>query len=307
MQGSVIEKSLQKIYPAFFINQTSSGTSALIAILTVLKNSSKKREVLIPSVVCPSVLFAVNFLGLKPIFVDMEMIFFNMDINSIKKKINKNTLSIICVHCYGISANIVKISNIAKKNKIFMIEDACLNFGGKLNKKYYGSYGDASIVSFGYDKIISESGGALIVKNKNKHLKIRKILKNNPMLSNITINKQGFLKKIEMLDENIYKRNANAKYLYDNLELKNLIKPLFRENDVYWRYPVLYKHSREKLIQEANKKKVIITSHYPAINRFQYNSRLRNAKIFDNSVVNFFVRDGTSKKYLNSICSLLNK
>ena len=85
MQGSVIEKSLQKIYPSFFINQTSSGTSALIAILTVLKNSSKKREVLIPSVVCPSVLFAVNFLGLKPVFVDMEIIFFNMDINSIKK------------------------------------------------------------------------------------------------------------------------------------------------------------------------------------------------------------------------------
>ena len=60
-------------------------------------------------------------------------------------------------------------------------------------------------------------------------------------------------------------------------------------------------------IQEASKKKVIITSHYPAINRFQYNSRLKNAKIFDNSVVNFFVKDTTPKKYLNSICSLLNK
>jgi len=95
--------------------------------------------------------------------------------------------------------------------------------------------------------------------------------------------------------------------LYDNLELKNLIKPLFRKNDVYWRYPVLYRHNREKLIQEASKKKVIITSHYPAINRFQYNSRLKNAKIFDNSVVNFFVKDTTPKKYLNSICSLLNK
>ena len=110
MLNSPIEKSLEKIYPDFFISQTSSGTSALVSILLALKkHKSNKNEVIIPSVVCPAVLHAVNFVGLKPVFVDMETTFFNMDLNSIKSKIGKRTLAIICVHCYGLAADIFKI------------------------------------------------------------------------------------------------------------------------------------------------------------------------------------------------------
>ena len=69
-----------------------------------------------------------------------------------------------------------------QKKKIFLIEDACLNFGGKLNKKYYGSFGDASIVSFGYDKILPESGGALMIKNKKKFLFIKDFFKKSRVL-----------------------------------------------------------------------------------------------------------------------------
>ena len=57
-----------------------------------------------------------------------------------------------------------------------------MNFGGKLNKKFYGTFGDASIVSFGYDKILSEKGGAVIVKNKSVYFKIKKYLISNPFL-----------------------------------------------------------------------------------------------------------------------------
>jgi perosamine synthetase len=306
MHDNFIEKNLQRFYSDYFINQTSSGTSALICILAALKNK-KKNEVIIPSVVCPSILFAVNFLSLKPIFVDMEKIFFNMDVGSIRKKISKNTLAIICVHCYGIAANIPAVSKIAKKSKIFMIEDACLNFGGKINGQYYGSFGDASVLSFGYDKILSEKGGALLVKNKRLNLIIKKFLKKNTVFNDIKINKKSFVRKLETLDENIYIRNKNAKYLNDNLTLKNLIKPKFRASDVYWRYPLLYKGSRENMIRKAKRKKIIITSHYPALNKFQYNSELKNAELFNDSVLNIFVRDKNSQKYLDNVCHLLNK
>ena len=142
-----------------------------------MTKDSDKDEVIIPSVVCPSVMFAVNFLCLKPIFVDMELNFFNMCIKDLKKKISKETLAIIGVHCFGIAADINSLVSICKKKKIFLIEDACLNFGGKLNQKYYGEFGDASIVSFGYDKILSEKGGALMIK---KNFYTLRIFKKNP-------------------------------------------------------------------------------------------------------------------------------
>ena len=90
------------------------------------------------------------------------------------------------------------------------------------------------------------------------------------------------------------------------MSTKNLIKPRFRKSDVYWRYPVLYKKNREKIINKAKNKKIIITSHYPALNKFQHNSKLKNAKVFDSSVINFFVKDKNSSKYLDNICKLLN-
>ena len=257
MLNSPIEKSLEKIYPDCFISQTSSGTSALVSILLALKkHKSNKNEVVIPSVVCPAVLHAVNFVGLKPVFVDMETTFFNMDLNSIKSKIGKRTLSIICVHCYGLAADIFKIKKILKKNKIFLIEDACLSFGGKLNNKYFGSFGDASIISFGYDKILSEAGGALIIKNKKIYFKVKKIINDNPVLGEVNLNKKRFLKKIDALEENIYIRKINAKIFYSNLPSNILIKPKFRNEDVYWRYPVICKLNREKMIERAKKKKI---------------------------------------------------
>ena len=307
MSDHVIETCLKKVYSKRFISHTSSGTSALIALLFALKEKNKdKNEVIIPSVVCPSLLFAVNFLSLRPIFADMETKYFNMDVAHVRKLINKKTLTIVCVHCYGIASEIIKISDIAKRKKIFLIEDICLNFGGKLNKKFYGTFGDASIVSFGYDKIISEGGGALILKNKKIYVKIKKFLKSNPVLIKASINKKKFIKKINSLDKNILIRNSNAKFLYENIRSKSFIKPKFRDSDVYWRYPILCKINREKLIFEAVKKGIIITSHYPNLGKFQHNTNLKNANKFDKNVINIFVKNKNSKNYLKKVCNFLN-
>jgi len=307
MNNHIIVTSLKKFYSKRFISQTSSGTAALISLLETLKKKTKeKNEVIIPSVVCPSILFAVNFLSLKPVFVDMETKYFNMSLAHIKKSINKRTLSIVCVHCYGIASEIIKISKIAKKKKIFLIEDICLNFGGKLNNKFYGSFGDAAIVSFGYDKIISEKGGAVIIKKKKTYLKIKKYLASNPFLLKVDVSKKRFIKKIDSLNKNILNRNSNAKFLYDNIKSRSFIKPKFRKSDVYWRYPILCKINRKKLISDAIKKGIIITSHYPNLGKFQYNTNLKNAECFDKSIINIFVKNKNSNKYLKEVCNFLN-
>ena len=307
MYNNLIERNLSQYFQDFYITRSSSGTSAIIAVLKSLVQDSNKDEVIIPSVVCPSVMFAVNFLCLKPVFVDMELNFFNMCVKDLKKKISKKTLAIIGVHCFGLAANINSLVKLCKKKKIFLIEDVCLNFGGKFNNKYYGSFGDASIVSFGYDKILSESGGALMIKNKKKFLFIKNFLKKNPEFFEFRLNEKSFQSKFDKLEETIEKRKNNAKKFFLQLKSKNIIKPKLREEDVYWRYPIIYKGDREKLINKANKKDLIITKHYPSINKFQSNSNLKVAKIMDQSILNFFVKPGTNEKYIDNICSLIKK
>ena len=89
MHNNLIEKNLSQFFQDFYITRSSSGTSAIIAILKSLIKDCNKDEVIIPSVVCPSVMFAVNFLCLKPVFVDMELNFFNMCIKDLKKDLQK--------------------------------------------------------------------------------------------------------------------------------------------------------------------------------------------------------------------------
>lgn len=308
MRETLIELSLQKLFKDRYIIRTSSGTSSLIAILKVLSEQSLKDEVILPSVACPSLLFAINFLKLKPVFIDMETSYFNMDIKDLKKKITKKTLAIIGAHCFGIANDIKAIKKISKVRNIFFIEDACLNFGGKKWNKYYGSFGDVGVISFGYDKILSVAGGgALIIKSKKIFIKIIKFLKKNPLFYKFNFKSKNFKKKFNKLEKNIKLRNTNAKKYYDNLLSKNIIKPKFRVDDVYWRYPILIKKNRDKLIKLAYKKNLIITKHYPDVSRFQSFSNLKIAKIFDKSVINIFVKEKTSEKYINSICKLINK
>ena len=70
---------------------------------------------------------------------------------------------------------------------------------------------------------------------------------------------------------------------------------------------MISKINRTKLIRDAKKIGIIITSHYPSINRFQHNSHLKNADIFDKSVINVFVTKQKTKNYLQKVCNFLNK
>ena len=305
------KNEIQNLFPKKYVIETSSGTASLIVCLEMLKKKSntKKTEVLIPSVCCPSVLFAVNITGLKPVFIDMEFKRFNMSITDIKKKINKNTLAVICVHCFGIAADINLLKKSLNKKKISIIEDACLIFGGKSeNGLHHGNKGDMAVFSFGYEKIIDlNSGGLIILKSVQDKILAKKILRNNKFFSKKIFKNSKFLSKFKKIKENINTRFVNAKKFEEKLNGKNIIKPKITNEDVIWRYSIIIKKNREKLIEVAKKKGLIITSHYPALDKFQTNSKLKNSKLFDKNLINLFVKEGTTDEYIEKTCKLINR
>ena len=77
---------------------------------------------------------AIVACGAKPVFVDCDDRF-QIDIEALKKNIKENK-SDYSVHWGGASPDIQQIVQLAKKNKLFVVEDACMGIGGKINEKH---------------------------------------------------------------------------------------------------------------------------------------------------------------------------
>ena len=155
---------------------------------------SKGDEVIVPAQTHVATAHAVELLGAKPVFVDCELETGNIDAKKIEKKITKKTKAIAVVLFLGIPADMIKIKRIAKKHKLFILEDCALSLGAKIQRKHTGLFGDAGVFSFYPVKhITTGEGGILITNNKKIAEKIKS-------------------KKAFGVDKNYNQRNYPGKY-----------------------------------------------------------------------------------------------
>jgi perosamine synthetase len=151
-----------------------SGRGALYAILKSL-GIGQNDEVIIPAFTCVVVPNAVIATGAKPIYIDITNSL-TMDTEDIERHITSKTKAIIVQHTFGIPNDMQTITAIAKKHKLFIVEDVAHTIGGKDSnqKKLLGTFGIASIFSFGRDKALSSVfGGIVITSDEELGKKIR--------------------------------------------------------------------------------------------------------------------------------------
>jgi dTDP-4-amino-4,6-dideoxygalactose transaminase len=138
-------------------------------------------------VICQSLTFvasanAILYQGAQPIFVDSETKTWGMDPELLEKAIlhcmslEKKPKAIVPVHLYGMPVNMVEIMRIAKKYRIPVIEDAAEALGSSINGKMCGSFGDFGIISFNGNKIITTSGGGMLLSDNPKKIEKAKFL-----------------------------------------------------------------------------------------------------------------------------------
>lgn len=102
--------------------------------------------------------------GAKPVYVDIDPVTFNIDPEKIEDAITENTKAIIPVHLYGQMADMERISEIAKKHNLGVVEDAAQAIGAKHNGKSVGELGSAATYSFFPTKNLGAYGdGGMIV------------------------------------------------------------------------------------------------------------------------------------------------
>ena len=164
----------------------------------------KGSEIIMPPITIKAILDVVLEAGLKPVFVDLNLDDFSYDLNDLKKKINKNTKSILISYLYGIIPDVNKIVNIAKEHDLFIMEDfsQCLN--GKYNDKKTGNFGHIGIYSSSTTKTLDTYGGGLCVTNsKGYYDQLKMLQEKQTSASRINLFKKVLLDFIRNLLTNI--------------------------------------------------------------------------------------------------------
>ena len=186
---------------------TNSGSSANLMALSALtsplsrKKFPLKGEVLVPAVCWSTSLWPIVQNNLKPIFVDVELDTFNIDLDKLEKKISKNTVAIMLVHVLGLSTNMKKLKKIIRKYKIELIEDTCESLGAKFDNKNLGTFGRFGTYSFYYSHQITSGEGGMITCDSIEDYNILKSIRSHGW-SRDTIFHSKFSKKYPQIDNN---------------------------------------------------------------------------------------------------------
>ena len=248
------EKLFAKFVGAKYAISMSNGTVALISSLSLI--IKKNDFVALPALTFGACANAILSVCAKPVFIDTEKNKWLISFEDLKKKYQKTPFkALINVHLNGYAtADIVKIKNFCKINKIFLIEDCAEAFGTRINKKHVGTFGDIGTFSLFANKTITTGEGGMCITNNLNTAKKIKILRDHGMdpkkkywhivkgynhrmtnlQATIGISQMRQVKKIFSLRKKIYKQYTSRlkfKNFFDNIESEKNTKPIM------WYFP----------------------------------------------------------------------
>jgi dTDP-4-amino-4,6-dideoxygalactose transaminase len=255
-------------------------------------------------VLCPSLTFAasvncIRYTGAIPVFCDIRAADdLNIDPGEIEKKITPRTKAIVVVHLAGFPADMDKIMDIAKRNKLYVIEDACHGPLSEYKNKKIGAIGDIGCFSFFSNKNISTGEGGMLITNNKSFNERARLLRSHGMTTmsyqratghatTYDIIELGYnfrmddirasiaIAQLQKLSEDIKRRIwIRKKYIEYLSDIKNIIIPFKNNHELVSNYimPIVLSDStrekRESVRDYLHKKGIQTSIHYPAVHRF---------------------------------------
>lgn len=253
---------------------------------------------------------SISFTGAAPVWVDCDEKTYNIDASKIESKITKKTKAIMPVHLYGQMADMDKIVKIAKKHKLFIIEDACQAHGAAYKGKKAGSFGDFAAFSFYPGKNLGAYGdGGAIVTNNKKIYNIIKTMRNYGQSKKyyhdyLAWNRRldalqaGILRvKLKYLDEWNRKRRENAKIYKSWLgNIDKIVLPFTQDyNEHSYHLFVIRTKKRDQLRAYLSSKGIETGIHYPI--------PIHKQKAYENYVLKDYALP-VAEKYAKEVLSL---
>jgi CDP-6-deoxy-D-xylo-4-hexulose-3-dehydrase len=171
----LFERDFARYIGSRFSILVNSGSSAnLLAFYTLTSTKLGERaikpgdEVITTAAGFPTTINPMVQFGCIPVFVDVDIPGYNIKVDDIEKAITPKTKAIMIAHALGNPFNLEVVMAIAKKYKLWVIEDNCDSLGATYNNKKTGTFGDLATVSFyPAHHITMGEGGAVLINNAN--------------------------------------------------------------------------------------------------------------------------------------------
>lgn len=291
-----LEQTLAEYLKVPYLSLFSNGTLALITALQELKITG---EVITTPYSFVATTHALWWNNIKPVFVDIEPDFLNIDPKKIEAAITPKTTAIMPVHVYGNPCDVEKIEEIADIYGFKVIYDAAHAFGVKYKGNSILNYGDLSILSFHATKVYNTIEGGAIVCHDEKTKKRIDYLKNFGFAGETTVVAPGInakmneiqaaygLLQLKTIDENIKQRQRISNLYKELLKDINGISFLENKGEVDFNYayfPIFidsskYRLTRDELYDKLKDNNIFGRRYfYPLISQFPTYSGLDSAK-----------------------------
>ena len=241
-----LEKELAEFLGVPYISLFANGTLGLVTALQVLRITDEVITTPYSFVATTNSLWWNN---IKPVFVDIEPDFCNLDPEKIEAAITPKTTAIMPVHVYGNPCNVERIQEIADIYGLKVIYDAAHAFGNKYKGQSVLNFGDLSIVSFHATKVFNTFEGGAIISHDEKTKKRIDYLKNFGFANETTVTSPGINSKMNEMQA-----------AFGLLQLKNHDKNILKRKNI----AEVYK--KELMDIEG----VTILNEYPGIENYNH-------------------------------------
>jgi perosamine synthetase len=315
---SLFEKKFSTIFKNKFSLTVSSGTTGLQLALKAI-GIKEGDEVIVPNLTFAATANSVIHAGAIPVFADIDKNSYNISPKSIEFKITSKTKAIICVHLYGQPCDMVQIKKIAKKNKLYLVEDCAEALGSKYKRKFISSFGDVSVFSFFGNKTLTTGEGGMLVTSKKEIFLKAKSLRDHGMDTKKKYwhNEVGFnfrmtnlqaavgLAQLEKIDKIINKKIKIAKIYKKEIEKINknidnkIILPASLAGcyNTFWLYNI-----RIKNFSETDRDKLILRLQEVGVESRNFFYPMSRMKIYKKYLKKFETFPNSDEVYQNGIC-----
>ncbi|GHT73780.1 aminotransferase [Bacteroidia bacterium] len=241
------EQNLSKFIGSKNVIGVANGLDALRLIFRAyieMGVMQRGDEVIVPANTYIASILAISDNGLKPVLVEPDIATYNIDIEKIEEKITSKTRAILIVHLYGRAVWSEKLTDLAKKYNLKIVEDNAQAIGSTCNKRRTGNLGDAAGFSFYPGKNLGALGdGGAVATNDDELAKVVRTLANYGSSQKYVFDYIGYNSRLDEIqaavldvklkyidDENAKRRNIAKRYI---AEIKNpkIILPQMPENE----------------------------------------------------------------------------
>ena len=166
---NAFEKEMAEYTGAGYASALSAGTAAIHLALRIL-GVGEGDVVFVPSLTFSATCNPIVYENATPVFIDSEEDTWNMSPEALRKAFEKypNPKAVVVVHLYGTPAKLTEIMAICKEYHVPLVEDAAESLSSTYQGKHTGTFGKIGVYSFNGNKIITTSGGGMLVSDEEE-------------------------------------------------------------------------------------------------------------------------------------------